>query len=105
MPLVNEIIENGKNKEDLIGKYDEKLNPKEKEKWYQGPKAKKGGTTNEQKKKKKNYTMMLQKKIRTPNDMPLMKKSIRKLRKQLGHVRSKNDAKRKLQARVTKSRK
>lgn len=60
-----------------------------KEKKYRGPKKKKGGTTNEEKLKRKPLMMLRFKKNRDRNNMiDSVKKKIKKIKVQLGHVRS-----------------
>ena len=65
-----------------------------KEKKYNGPKEKKGGTTNEEKNKKKPLMMVRFKKHKQRNRVDSVKKKIKKIKVQLGHVRSGKQAKR-----------
>lgn len=65
-----------------------------KEKKYHGPKPKKGGTTNEEKNKKKPLMMVRFKRYKEKNRVENVKKKIKKIKVQLGHVRSGKQAKR-----------
>lgn len=69
-----------------------------KEKWYKGPKQKTGGTTNEEKNKNKPLFMLRPKKNRIKDELLDLKRSIKNVKQQLGHVRSKKQAVRKRQA-------
>jgi len=65
-----------------------------KEKKYHGPKEKKGGTTNEEKNKKKPLMMVRFKRYKAKNRVENVKRKIKKIKVQLGHVRSGKEAKR-----------
>lgn len=65
-----------------------------KEKKYNGPKEKKGGTTNEEKNKHKPLMMVRFKQHKERNRVDSVKKKIKKIKLQLGHVRSGKQAKR-----------
>lgn len=64
------------------------------EKKYHGPKPKKGGTTNEEKQKRKPLMMVRFKKYKEKNRVETVKRKIKKIKTQLGHVRSGKQAKR-----------
>lgn len=63
-----------------------------KEKKYHGPKAKGGGTTNLEKNKKKPLMMVRFKKYKQKNRVESVKRKIKKLKVQIGHVRSGKEA-------------
>jgi protein SDA1 len=84
----------------LDEKDERKANPKER--WYQGPKQKKGGSTNEEKNKNKPLLMLRPKKNKIKEELLDLKRSIKKVKQQLGHVRSKKDAVRKRQSKLKK---
>jgi protein SDA1 len=65
-----------------------------KEKKHHGPKAKGGGTTNEEKNKKKPLMMVRFKKYKEKHRVDNVKKKIKKIKVQLGHVRSGKQAQR-----------